>query len=188
MAFVGIAGLTSTRAGKPATRSRPVVQDKIRDALENLDAAETAGWRDFQASVEAERKAMLENNTNSILLRQQMWNDGVSEKELLTFAGQLKNVYAKKHGMKSYDVYTPTGEVVTDLPGVGATGVGAVDFYTGNTATLVGVGKAALKMRKEEPAAAPVAPEPVTNLEQPAFEVVDDEEEEVEEMDALPFA
>ncbi|KAJ8902828.1 hypothetical protein NDN08_006148 [Rhodosorus marinus] len=187
MAFVGIAGFKSTRAGKPATRSRPVVKDQIRDALQNMDSPEASAWRDFQASVEAERKEMLENNRNSILVRQQIWNDGVSEKELLTFAGQLKNVYAKKHGMKGYDVFTPTGGVATDLPGVGATGVGAMDFYTENTATLVGLKSLVPSLPKEE-AAAPVAATPASELEQPSFEVVDDEEEEVEEMDALPYA
>lgn len=85
--------------------------------------------RTFQASMAEERKEMLEGNENAMMNRYDMWEAGVSEKEMLTFFGQLQNNYAKRHGMRDYDILTTQGESITDIPGVSyARGIGALDF------------------------------------------------------------
>jgi len=104
-----------------------VVQDE-RDA-----------WTAFQASVAAERKQMLEKNKNACTTRIAMWENGVSEKEMLTFFGQLKNVYAKRQGLKNYDILTTGGEPISDLPGMSyASGIGAMDYLNTQKGMTVG--------------------------------------------------
>uniref|UniRef100_A0A7S1XFC7 Uncharacterized protein n=1 Tax=Compsopogon caeruleus TaxID=31354 RepID=A0A7S1XFC7_9RHOD len=129
MAFVSVSW-TSGNASQ--SRARTCVVKPVRmSALSNVDAdaaSENKAMSEFRSLVAAERQAALTQLRSSLQTRKDMWAEGVSEKKLLTFAGQLDLEYARLQRWKNQSGFSVAGGRVTGVPGLNLPSIGALDY------------------------------------------------------------
>eukprot|EP00180_Rhodochaete_pulchella_P004145 Plantae.Rhodophyta-Rhodochaete_pulchella.ctg76409.p1 GENE.Plantae.Rhodophyta-Rhodochaete_pulchella.ctg76409~~Plantae.Rhodophyta-Rhodochaete_pulchella.ctg76409.p1 ORF type:complete len:143 (-),score=26.50 Plantae.Rhodophyta-Rhodochaete_pulchella.ctg76409:118-546(-) len=134
MAFVSVGGLNVKHNGRAMTCARRIGVVKMEESSElvkaELEAASAnSAFVTFRSLMAAERNAALSDIVTNRKLRMEIWESGVSENTLLTFQGQLDHEGARLQKMKTYPMFSPSGERQTQIPGMpGLDSVGAMDY------------------------------------------------------------